>query len=68
MVYSKTSTDVKFKATPKKMSASSTSSSGATDDMDKLKLTPVQMMQVGYTDHQQVTLQKGTKYATVVNA
>jgi hypothetical protein len=26
------------------------------------------MMQVGYTDHQVVTLQKGTKYATMVNA
>ena len=68
LLYSKTSSDVQFKAAPKKMSSSSTSSSGATDDMDKLKLTPVQMMQVGYTDHQQVTLQKGTKYATVVNA
>lgn len=68
LLYSKTSSDIQFKASPKKMSASSTSSSGSTDDVDKLKLTPVQMMQVGYTDHQQVTLQKGTKYATIVNA
>ena len=68
LLYSKTSSDIQFKASPKKMSSDSASSSGATTDMDKLKLTPVQMMQVGYTDHQRVTLQKGTKYATVVNA
>ena len=69
LVYSKTSTDTQFKASPKKMSSSSSSSSsGSTDDMDKLKLSPVQMMQVGYTDHQRVTLQKGTVYATTVNA
>jgi hypothetical protein len=37
------------------MSSSSSGSSG-TDDMDKLKLSPVQMMQVGYTDHKIVTL------------
>jgi hypothetical protein len=46
----------------------SSSSSGDSDGVDKLKLSPVQMMQVGYTDHQVVTLQKGTKYATMVNA
>ena len=40
----------------------------SSDGVDELKLTPVQMMQVGYTDHMPVTLQKGTKYATVVNA
>ena len=68
MVYSKTSTDVKFKATPKKMTKDSSSSNSDGDGVDKLKLSPVQMMQVGYTDHMQVTLQKGTKYATRVNA
>ena len=68
LVYSKTSTEVQFKATPKKMSASSSSSSGKADSVDELKLTPVQMMQVGYTDHMPVTLQKGTAYATRVNA
>ena len=69
LVYSKASTEVQFKATPKKMSASSSSSgSGKADSVDELKLTPVQMMQVGYTDHMPVTLQKGTKYATRVNA
>ena len=67
LVTSRTSTDVQFKATPKKMTKSS-SSSGDSDGVDKLKLSPVQMMQVGYTDHQVVTLQKGTKYATMVNA
>ena len=69
LVYSKTSTDVQFKATPKKMTKdSSSSSSGSGDGVDELKLSPVQMMQVGYTDHQPVMLQKGTKYATTVNA
>lgn len=69
LVYSKTSSEVQFKATPKKMAgASSGSSSGKADSVDELKLTPVQMMQVGYTDHMPVTLQKGTKYATRVNA
>ena len=67
LVYSKTSTESQFKATPKKMSKTGSGSSSS-DDIDKLNLSPVQMMQVGYTDHQQVTLQKGTKYATVVNA
>ena len=67
LVYSKTSTESQFKATPKKMSKTGSGSSGS-DDIDKLNLSPVQMMQVGYTDHQQVVLQKGTKYATVVNA
>lgn len=66
LVYSKTSSTVEFKTTPKKLSKDGSSTSG--DDIDKLKLSPVQMMQVGYTDHQQVTLQKGTKYTTVVNA
>ena len=69
MVYSKANTDVKFKATPKKMTKdSSSSSSGNGDSINELKLSPVQMMQVGYTDHMPVTLQKGTKYATVINA
>lgn len=66
LVYSKTSSTVEFKTTPKKLSKDGSSTSN--DGVDKLKLSPVQMMQVGYTDHQQVTLQKGTKYATVVNA
>lgn len=66
LVYSKTSSTVEFKTTPKKLSKDGSSTSS--DGVDKLKLSPVQMMQVGYTDHQQVTLQKGTKYATVVNA
>lgn len=69
LVFSKTSTEVQFKATPKKMtSESSGSKSGSGDSLDKLGLTPVQMMQVGYTDHMPVTLQKGTTYATRVNA
>lgn len=69
LVLSKTSTDTQFKATPKKMTKSSSSSnSGSSDGMDELKLSPVQMMQVGYTDHMPITLQKGTKYATRVNA
>lgn len=66
LVYSKTSSTVEFKTTPKKLSKDGSSTSS--DGVDKLKLSPVQMMQVGYTDRQQVTLQKGTKYATVVNA
>ena len=69
LVYSKTSSEVQFKATPKKMAGTSSGSgSGTADGVDELKLSPVQMMQVGYTDHMQVTLQKGTKYATRVNA
>lgn len=69
LVYSKTSTESQFKATPKKMSKTgSGSGSSGSDDIDKLNLSPVQMMQLGYTDYQQITLQKGTKYATVVNA
>ena len=66
IVFAKTSNEIQFKATPKKMAkiGSGSKSSGN----DALKLTPVQMMQVGYTDHMPVTLQKGTKYATVVNA
>ena len=67
LVYSKTSTETQFKATPKKMTKES-SSSGSGDGVDELKLSPVQMMQVGYTDHMPVVLQKGTKYATKVNA
>ena len=67
LVFSKTSTETQFKATPKKMTKTDSSSSGS-GDVDALKLSPVQMMQVGYTDHERVTLQKGTKYATVVNA
>jgi hypothetical protein len=66
LVYSKTSTNTQFKASPKKMTKDSSSSSG--DGVSELKLTPVQMMQVGYTDHMPVTLQKGTKYAMTVNA
>ena len=65
LVYSKTSTNTQFKATPKKMSKGA---SGSKDGADELKLTPVQMMQVGYTDHMPVTLQRGTAYATQVNA
>lgn len=68
LVTSKTSTDVQFKATPKKMTKSSSSSDSDGGDVDGLKLSPVQMMQVGYTDHMPVTLQKGTKYAMTVNA
>ena len=64
LVYSKTKSTKQFKATPKKMAtASSSSSGGSGGDTDKLKLSPVQMMQLGYTDHTEVTLQKGTKYA-----
>ena len=68
LVFSRTSTDTQFKATPKKMSKESSGSSSSGDGVDELKLSPVQMMQVGYTDHMPVTLQKGTKYATRVNA
>jgi hypothetical protein len=50
------------------MTKSSSSSSNDGSDIDELKLSPVQMMQVGYTDHMPVTLQKGTKYAMTVNA
>ena len=63
LVFSKTSSETQFKANPKKMSKTSSSSSGSGVDTDKLKLSPVQMMQLGYTDHTEVTLQKGTKYA-----
>ena len=66
LVYSKTSTETQFKAAPKKMSGKGSGSSGSSDDV--FNLTPVQMMQIGYTDHMPVTLQKGTKYATQVNA
>lgn len=64
LVYSKTSSNTQFKASPKKMTKEGTDKDG----IDELKLTPVQMMQVGYTDHMPVTLQKGTKYAMTVNA
>lgn len=68
LVFSRTSTDTQFKATPKKMSKESSGSSSKGDGVDELKLSPVQMMQIGYTDHMPITLQKGTKYATRVNA
>lgn len=68
LVFSRTSTDTQFKATPKKMSKESSGSSSKSDGVDELKLSPVQMMQIGYTDHMPITLQKGTKYATRVNA
>ena len=67
LVFSKTSTDTQFKTTPKKMSKTD-SGSGSGDGAEALKLSPVQMMQVGYTDHMPVTLQKGTKYAMHINA
>ena len=67
LVYAKTSTDSQFKVTPKKMTKASSSGSGS-EEISELTLTPVQMMQVGYTDHMPVVLQKGTKYATRVNA
>ena len=67
IVYSKTSVKTQFKATPKKMTNTG-SGSGSGDGVDELKLTPVQMMQLGYTDQVLVTLQKGTKYAVQVNA
>lgn len=69
IVYSKTSVKTQFKATPKKMTnTGSGSGSGSGSGVDELKLTPVQMMQLGYTDQVMVTLQKGTKYAVQVNA
>ena len=68
LVYSKTSTETQFKASPKKMTKSSSSSKDSSDGVDELKLSPVQMMQVGYTDHMPITLQKGTKYAMTINA
>lgn len=69
LVYAKTSTDSQFKVTPKKMTKTSNSGSGSgSEEISELTLTPVQMMQVGYTDHMPVVLQKGTKYATRVNA
>ena len=68
LVYSKTSTDTQFKASPKKMSKTGSNGGSGDSNVDGLKLSPVQMMQVGYTDHEKVTLQKGTKYAMTVNA
>lgn len=68
LVFSKTSTETQFKASPKKMSKTSSSASSSGDDIDSLKLSPVQMMQLGYTDHTEVTLQKGTKYAVKTTA
>jgi hypothetical protein len=68
LVFAKTSTETQFKATPKKMTKASSSASKSSGDLDSLKLSPVQMMQVGYTDHMPITLQKGTAYATRVNA
>lgn len=67
LVYSKTSTESQFKASPKKMSKESSESSNS-ENIDGLKLSPVQMMQLGYTDYKPITLQKGTTYATTVNA
>ena len=64
LVYSKTSTEIQFKATPKKMTKEGSGSKSG----NGLDLTPVQMMQVGYTDHMDVTLQKGTKYAMQIRA
>ena len=68
LVYSKTSTDTSFKANSKKMAKTGSSGGSGDSNVDGLKLSPVQMMQVGYTDHEKVTLQKGTKYAMTVNA
>lgn len=68
LVFAKTSTETQFKTAPKKMTKASSSASGSSSDLDSLKLSPVQMMQVGYTDHMPITLQKGTAYATRVNA
>lgn len=69
LVSSKTDIETKFEATPKKLLNTGSSSSGSgNNDLSKLTLTPVQMMQVGYTDTQTIVLQKGTKYATVVQA
>jgi hypothetical protein len=50
------------------MTKTDSGGSGGGGDLDKLNLSPVQMMQIGYTDHMPITLQKGTKYATTVNA
>lgn len=70
LVFAKTSTETQFKTTPKKLAkaSSGSSSSSSGDTVDSLKLSPVQMMQVGYTDHMPVTLQKGTAYAMTLNA
>ena len=68
LVFSKTSSETQFKASPKKMSKTSSNGSSSGDDIDSLKLSPVQMMQLGYTDHTEVTLQKGTKYAIKATA
>lgn len=69
IITAKTSTKTQFKATPKKMTNTGSGSSGSSSgDVDNLKLSPVQMMQLGYTDHTEITLQKGTKYAVKVNA
>jgi len=64
LVFSKTNTETQFKATPKKMTKDGSGSKSS----NGLDLTPVQMMQVGYTDHMPVTLQKGTSYAMTINA
>lgn len=69
IITAKTSTKTQFKATPKKMTNTGSGGSGSSSgDVDGLKLSPVQMMQLGYTDHTEITLQKGTKYAVKVNA
>lgn len=69
IITAKTSTKTQFKATPKKMTNTGSGGSGSSGgDVDGLKLSPVQMMQLGYTDHTEITLQKGTKYAVKVNA
>lgn len=64
LVNSKTSITKDFKATPKKMSGDKAGSGSKSNDA--LNLTPVQMMQLGYTDRIDVTLQRGTAYATVI--
>lgn len=68
LVFSKTSAETQFKTSPKKMSKTSSNASSSDSDIDSLKLSPVQMMQLGYTDHTEITIQKGTKYAAKVNA
>ena len=54
----------------KSSSKSKSSSSSTSEDsiMDKLKLSPVMMAQLGKTSRMPITIQNGTKYAMTMNA
>ena len=53
----------------RKENKSSSDSSGSDQDvMDKLKLSPVMMAQLGKTSYMPIKMQNGTKYAMTMNA